>query len=84
MDHAVQNAFDYLGRHTDCPDKKLAWRIKSVIKRAAPATIREEESRSSIRVFAGSGKSVMLVNQRQSKEPIRTNCSRGFRRLPSR
>jgi hypothetical protein len=35
MDHAVRNAFDYLGRHADCPDKKLAWRIKSVIKRSA-------------------------------------------------
>jgi DNA-directed RNA polymerase specialized sigma24 family protein len=35
MDRAVQNAFDYLARHTDCPDKKLAWRIKSVIKRCA-------------------------------------------------
>jgi DNA-directed RNA polymerase specialized sigma24 family protein len=35
MDHAVQNAADYLGRYTDCPDKKLAWRIKGVIKRRA-------------------------------------------------
>jgi hypothetical protein len=35
MDHAVQNANDYLGRHLDCPDKKLAWRIKGVIRRRA-------------------------------------------------
>jgi DNA-directed RNA polymerase specialized sigma24 family protein len=35
MDHAVENAFGYLGRHPDCPDNKLASRIKSVIKRRA-------------------------------------------------
>ena len=35
MDHGVQNAFDYLGRHPDCPDNKLASPIKSVIKRRA-------------------------------------------------
>jgi hypothetical protein len=35
MDHDVENAFNYLDRHTDCPDKKLAWRVKSVLKRRA-------------------------------------------------
>lgn len=35
MDHAVQNASAYLGRHPDCSEKKLRLRIKSVIKRLA-------------------------------------------------
>jgi DNA-directed RNA polymerase specialized sigma24 family protein len=35
MDHAVQNTFDYLGRHLGCSETKLLWRMKSVIKRRA-------------------------------------------------
>ena len=35
MDHAVQNGSEYIGRHPDCPDRKLISRIKSVIKRRA-------------------------------------------------
>lgn len=35
MDHAVQNTFDYLGRHPGCSETKLLWRMKSVIKRRA-------------------------------------------------
>lgn len=35
MDHAVQNASEYIGRHPDCLDQKLTSRLKSVIKRRA-------------------------------------------------
>ena len=35
MDHAVQNTVDYLGRHPDVPQGKLAGRIKSVLRRRA-------------------------------------------------
>jgi hypothetical protein len=35
MDHAVENAFSYVLRHAECPEMKLAARIKSVIKRRA-------------------------------------------------
>jgi len=84
MDHAVQNTFDYLGRHTDCPDKKLAWRIKG----ASSSVARGNNPRRRVEKF-NTGlcliwKKCMLVNQKQSKESMRTNCSRGFRRLPNR
>jgi hypothetical protein len=81
MDHAVQNAFDYVGRHTDCPDKKLSWRIKGVIKRRA----RQQSAKKSREIQFGSLldlKKCMLVNQRQSKESMRTNRSRGFAVCP--
>src|ERR1035441_5898990 len=32
MDHAVENAASYILRHAECPEMKLAARIKSVIK----------------------------------------------------
>ncbi|HEY1755660.1 MAG TPA: hypothetical protein VGG72_09715 [Bryobacteraceae bacterium] len=35
MDHAVQNAADYLDRHPESPDWKLIARIKSVLRRRA-------------------------------------------------
>ena len=35
MDRAVQNTFEYLGRHPACSETKLLWRIKSVLKRRA-------------------------------------------------
>lgn len=35
MDHAVQNAADYLTRHPDTPDWKLIARFKSVLRRRA-------------------------------------------------
>ncbi len=35
MDHAVQNASDYIARYPDAPTNKLALRIKSVIRRRA-------------------------------------------------
>lgn len=35
MDHAVQNAADYLGRHPGRPVQKLTARIKSVLRRRA-------------------------------------------------
>jgi len=35
MDHAVHNASQYLGRHSDVPEQKLTARIKSVIRRRA-------------------------------------------------
>ena len=35
MDYAVQNSSSYVGRHPDCPDKKLTLHLKSVIKRRA-------------------------------------------------
>lgn len=35
MDHSVQNASDYLGRHPDTPIEKLTARIKSILRRRA-------------------------------------------------
>ena len=35
MDHAVQNAADYLDRHPESPDWKLVARIKSMLRRRA-------------------------------------------------
>ena len=35
MDHAVQNAADYLDRHPEVPDWKLTARIKSMLRRRA-------------------------------------------------
>jgi DNA-directed RNA polymerase specialized sigma24 family protein len=35
MDHAVQNAVDYLGRHPNTPQDKLTARVKSVLRRRA-------------------------------------------------
>ena len=35
MDHAVQNASDYLGRHSNAPVPKLTMRIKSLLRRRA-------------------------------------------------
>jgi hypothetical protein len=35
MDHAVEIASGYIARHTDYSDRKLLWRIKSVLKRRA-------------------------------------------------
>ncbi len=35
MDHAIQNTSGYIGRHPDCPDKRLSQRVKSIIKRRA-------------------------------------------------
>ena len=49
MDHAVQNASQYLARHIDAPEQKLTARIKSVIRRRARqlcATICLKRSRS--------------------------------------
>ena len=63
MDHAVQNAFDYLGRHADCPDKKLAWRIKSVIKRCA----RQQSAKKSREIQYGSLLDLEKVYVRQSE-----------------
>lgn len=35
MDDAVKSTFDYMGRHPDYPNKKVASHIKSIIKRRA-------------------------------------------------
>ena len=35
MDHAVQNAADYLARHPEAPDWKLIARIRSILRRRA-------------------------------------------------
>jgi DNA-directed RNA polymerase specialized sigma24 family protein len=50
MDHAVQNAFDYLGRHIGCSDQKLLSRIKSAIKRRA----RQQSAKKSREIPSGS------------------------------
>jgi hypothetical protein len=50
MDHAVENAFDYLGRHPDCPDNKLASRLKSVVKRR----VRQQSAKRSREIQYGS------------------------------
>jgi DNA-directed RNA polymerase specialized sigma24 family protein len=50
MDYAVQNASNYLGRHKDCTDKKLLYRIKSVIKRRA----RQQSTKKSREIQYGS------------------------------
>lgn len=50
MDHAVQAGFDYLGRHVGCSDQKLAWRIKSAIKRRA----QQQSAKRSREISSGS------------------------------
>ena len=50
MDHAVQNTSNYIGRHPDFPDRKLAWHIKSVIKRRA----RQQAAKKSREIQYGS------------------------------
>lgn len=50
MDRAVQNTFDYLGRHPGCSETKLLWRMKSVIKRYA----RQQSTRRSKEIPYGS------------------------------
>ena len=50
MDHAVENASDYISRHVDCSDKKVLSRTKSVIKRRA----RQEAARRSREIQFGS------------------------------
>jgi DNA-directed RNA polymerase specialized sigma24 family protein len=77
MDHAVQNAFDYLGRHTDCPDKKLAWRIKSVIKRSA----RQQSAKKSREIQYGSLLDLEKVYVGQSEAEQRAYANELFARL---
>jgi hypothetical protein len=50
MDYAVQNTSSYVGRHPDCPDKKLTLHLKSVIKRRA----RQQSARRSREIQYGS------------------------------
>ena len=50
MDYAVQNTSSYLGRHPDCPDKKLTLHLKSVIKRRA----RQQSAKRSREIQHGS------------------------------
>src|SRR5271163_2342810 len=76
MDHAVQNAFDYLGRHTECPDKSSLG-----ASRASSSAAPGNNPRRGVEKFNTGHclilKECMLVNQRPSKESMRTNCSRG-------
>jgi DNA-directed RNA polymerase specialized sigma24 family protein len=71
MDHAVQKAFEYLGRHTDCPDKKLAWRIKGVIKRRA----RQQSTKKNREIQYGSLLDLekMYVDQPEIEQSIYAN-----------
>jgi DNA-directed RNA polymerase specialized sigma24 family protein len=50
MDYAVQNTSNYVGRHPDCPDKKLTLHLKSVIKRRA----RQQSAKRSREIQYGS------------------------------
>jgi hypothetical protein len=50
MDYAVQNTSSYVGRHPDCPDKKLTLHLKSVIKRRA----RQQSAKRSREIQYGS------------------------------
>jgi hypothetical protein len=50
MDYAVQNTSHYVGRHPDCPDKKLTLHLKSVIKRRA----RQQSAKRSREIQYGS------------------------------
>jgi DNA-directed RNA polymerase specialized sigma24 family protein len=71
MDHAVQKAFEYLGRHTDCPDRKLAWRIKGVIKRRA----RQQSTKKNREIQYGSLLDLekMYVDQPEIEQSIYAN-----------
>jgi hypothetical protein len=77
MDHAVQNANDYLGRHSDCPDKKLAWRIKGVIKRRA----RQQSAKRSREIQYGSLLDLERVYVGQSEAEQRVYANELFARL---
>jgi DNA-directed RNA polymerase specialized sigma24 family protein len=77
MDHAVQNAFDYLGRHVDCPDKKLALRIKGVIKRRA----RQQAAKKSREIQYGSLADLEKMYVGQSETEQRMYAIELFARL---
>jgi DNA-directed RNA polymerase specialized sigma24 family protein len=77
MDHAVQNAFDYLGRHPDCPDNKLASRIKSVVKRRA----RQQSAKRNREVQYGSLLDLEQVYVGRSEAEQRVYANELFARL---
>lgn len=77
MDHAVENAFNYLGRHTDCSDRKLALRIKSVIKRRA----RQQSAKKSREIQYGSLLDLGKVSVGQSEAEQRVYANELFARL---
>ena len=71
MDHAVQNASDYLGRHADCSEKKLRLRIKSVIKRFA----RQQSAKKNREIQCGSliDLEQMYVGQSEAEQRVFAN-----------
>ena len=77
MDHAVENAFHYLGRHKDCPDKKLAWRVKSVLKRRA----RQQSAKKSRELQYGSLRDLEKVYVGESEAEQRVYANELFARL---
>ncbi|HEX4576511.1 MAG TPA: hypothetical protein VH117_04120 [Edaphobacter sp.] len=77
MDHAVQKVFGYLGRHKDCPDRKLAWRIKGVIKRRA----RQQSKKTSREIQYGSLLDLEKVYVGQSEAEQRIYVNEVFARL---
>ena len=77
MDHAVQNTSGYLSRHPDYPDKKLAWHIKSVMKRRA----RQLAAKNSREIQYGSLLDLERVYVDQPKIEQRIYASELFARL---
>ncbi len=84
MDHAVQNAFDYLGRHHGLSGQKARVAHQERHQALAPGNNPQRRVEKFNTGLCLIWKECMLVNQRPSKESMRTNCSRGFRRLPNR
>ena len=77
MDHAVENAFNYLSHHADCPDKKLAWRIKDVLKRRA----RQQSAKKSREIQYGALLDLEELYVGQSEAEQRVYASELFARF---
>ena len=77
MDHAVQNASQYLARHIDAPEQKLTARIKSVIRRRA----RQLAAKRSRELPSGSMRDMEQLHVGHSEAEQRTYANELFSRL---
>jgi hypothetical protein len=77
MDHAVQNASQYLARHIDAPEQKLTARIKSVIRRRA----RQVARKRSRELSSGSMRDMEQLHVGHSEAEQRAYANQLFSRL---
>lgn len=77
MDYAVQNTFDYLGRHPGCSETRLLWRIKSVIKRRA----RQQSTKRNREIPFGSLRDLEELYTGQAEAEQRVYANELFERL---